>query len=130
MAQPGAKRFAEWAYAVDVLQRRGTQFNLAAALATTLCVAPPINLAMSLLLLVFVLPLVVWLLGVWLLPAAARPAPSMVFMLLGFTLMLATVVFMSDSQFNLSQPDYRLQALWALMVGAYALLLVNQLRCL
>lgn len=116
------------AYALDVLQRRGVQFNLAAATATAVCVAPPINLAMSLLLLVFVLPVVVWLLGVVLLPAAARPAPSVVFMLLGFTLMLATFLFASYTKFNLQQPDYALQALWALGVGFYALMLVNQLR--
>jgi tetratricopeptide (TPR) repeat protein len=115
-------------YALDVLQRRGVQFNLAAALVTALCVAPPINLAISLLLLVFVLPGVVWLLGVLLLPAAARPAPSVVFMLLGFSLMLATFLFTSYTKFNLAQPDYGLQALWALGVGCYALLLVNQLR--
>jgi tetratricopeptide (TPR) repeat protein len=116
------------AYVQDVLQRRGVQFNLAAALATALCVAPPINLAMSMLLLVFVLPVVVWLLGVLLLPTAARPAPSVVFMLLGFTLMLATVLFTSYTKFNLAQPDYGLQAQWAMGVGCYALLLVNQLR--
>jgi tetratricopeptide (TPR) repeat protein len=116
------------AYVLDVLQRRGVQFNLAAATATALCVAPPINLAMSMLLLVFVLPIVVWLLGVLLLPAAARPTPSVVFMLLGFTLMLATFLFTSYTKFNLAQPDYGLQALWALGVGCYALLLVNQLR--
>jgi hypothetical protein len=49
-------------------------------------------------------------------------------MLLGFTLMLATFLFTSYTKFNLAQPDYGLQALWALGVGCYALLLVNQLR--
>ncbi len=116
------------AFALDVCQRRGVQFNLAAALATALCVVPPINLAMSLLLLVLVLPIVVWLLGAWLLPAAARPAPSVVFMLLGFTLMLATFLFTSYTKLDLSRPDYALQSLWSLAVGFYALMLVNQLR--
>lgn len=114
--------------ALDVMQRREVQFNLSAALATALCVAPPINLAISMLLLVSVLPVVVWMLGVLLLPTAARPPPSVVFMLLGFTLMLATILFTSYTKFNLAQPDYGLQALWALGVGCYALLLVNQLR--
>lgn len=115
-------------YVVDVLQRRGVQFNLAAALVTALCVVPPINLAMSLLLLVFVLPIVVWLLGLFFLPVAARPAPSVVFMLMGFTLMLATFLFTSYTKFDLSQPDYALQSFWALAVWFYALMLVNQLR--
>ena len=116
------------AFTVDVMQRQGVRFNLAAALATALCVMPPVHLAMSMLLLVFVLPAVVWALGVWLLPHAARPAPSVVFMLLGFTLMLATFLFTSSTKFDLAQPDYGLQFLWALAVGSYALLLVNQLR--
>ena len=41
--------------------------------------------------------------------------------------MLATVLFTSYTKFNLARPDCSLQSLWALGVGTYALLLVNQL---